>query len=170
MIYFVTENYLDNHTPLTANVDAGQISKWVKVNAENWTRKIIGTHFFESLLTKYNNQTLSMGETRIVSLLQPAIAWRAAADCALDLTFQLKNKGITTQSGDNSESADMQDVQFVMSHYNQKAAIYEAEIFEFLQIKQNADIYPDFTSSDNIDSRAKNCGEGNNYSKSIIII
>jgi len=61
-VFFITEEWIKANTPLTQNIDAKDISVWTAVNAENWVRKIIGTHFFNDLLTKYNAQTLSSNE------------------------------------------------------------------------------------------------------------
>jgi hypothetical protein len=169
-IYFITEDWIEKHTPITANVDAKEVSPWVQTNAENWVRKIIGTYFFDDLLTKYNAQTLSSDEQTIVELMQPAIAWRAASDCSFALSYQLKNKGIQTQSGDYSAAAELKEVQFNMEFYNQKAAIYEAAIYEYLAITANKNLYANYISILNTDSRAKDCGKGPGYNKSIMAI
>lgn len=170
-IYFCTENWIEKNTPITANIEASEVSKWIQVNAENWVRKIIGTYFFNDLLTKYNNQTLSSDEKTIVNLMKPAIAWRAASDAAFALSYQLKNKGIQVQNGDYSSSVALNEVQFTMQHFADKAGIYEGAIYDYLAVKANADLYANFNSSLNDDSLAKKCGgDKNGYNKSIMII
>ena len=153
MIYFVTEQWLENNTPITSNVDATDVSIWLTVNAENWVRKIIGTYFFNDLLKKYNNQTLSADEITLVDMMKPAIAWRAASDAVYGLSYQLKNKGLTQQSGDYSEPSELNEVQFGMEHYAQKAANYEQVIYDYLSDYDNAELYPNFESKLNKDSR-----------------
>lgn len=171
MIYFCTENWIEKNTPITANIEASEVSVWVQVNAENWVRKIIGTYFFNDLLTKYNNQTLSSDEQTLVNLMKPAIAWRAASDAAFALSYQLKNKGIQVQNSDNSTFAQLNEVQFTMQHFADKAAIYEGAIYDYLGKKENSDLYANFNSALNNDSLAKKSGgEGNGYNKSIMII
>jgi hypothetical protein len=171
MIFFVTEQWLEKNTPITANIEASEVAVWVQVNAENWVRKIIGTYFFNDLLTKYNNQTLSSDEQTIVNLMKPAIAWRAASDAAFSLSYQLKNKGIQVQTSDNSTFAQLNEVQFTMQHFADKAAIYEGAIYDYLSKKENSDLYANYNSSLNDDSLAKKQnGTGNGYNKSIMII
>jgi len=169
MIYFVTESYLTISTPITANVDATDVTPWVRVSAENWVRKIIGTYFFNDLLTKYNAQTLSADEITIVELMKPAIAWRAASDAAFGLSFQLKNKGIQTQRGDYSDAAVLNEVQFTMQHYADKAGIYEGAIYDYLAKREYSDLYASYNSASNDDSLAKK-SRGNGYNKSIMVI
>lgn len=171
MVYFVTEQWLKTNTPITQNVDVTSITPWLRVNAENWTRKIIGTHFFNDLLTKYNAQTLSADEITLVELMKPAIAWRAASDAAFGLSFQLKNKGLQTERGDYSDAAALNEVQFTMQHYADKAGIYEGAIYDYLAKKEYSDLYSAYNSTLNDDSLAKKCGgNGNNYNKSVMVI
>jgi len=146
-VYFVTENYLKNNTPITDNVDSTDVMPWVKVASETWIRKILGLNFYNYLLDKYNAQTLSTDEETLVEYIQPAVAWRATVDCVYGLSRQLKNKGLQTQSGENSSSVDLNEVQFGMSHYEQKATYYEEILIEYL--KENKDLFPEFTDITN---------------------
>lgn len=144
LIYFVTENYIKVNTPITANVDIKEVLPLIKGAADMWTQHTLGTYFYEDLLTKYNAQTLSADEEALVALMQPSIAWRACADAVIELSYQLKNKGIQTQSGDFSASGEAKMVQFMNRHYAQKAEFYEQMMWNYL-VKNKA-LYPEFTS------------------------
>ena len=150
MIYFVTEQYLKQKTPITQNVSASDVMPFVEPAASAWMQNILGTYFFNHLLTAYNAQSLNAEELVLVAKIQPAIAWRAASDCVLGLTYQLKNKGLQKQNGENSEAVEQSEVGFVMKHYTQKAEFYESLVRKFL--KANKDDYPQFTSKQNKDS------------------
>ena len=150
MIYFVTEQYLKQKTPITQNVSASDVMPFVEPAASAWMQNILGTYFFNHLLTAYNAQSLNADELVLVAKIQPAIAWRAASDCVLGLTYQLKNKGLQKQNGENSEAVEQSEVGFVMKHYTQKAEFYESLVRKFL--KANKDDYPQFTSKQNKDS------------------
>lgn len=153
MIYFVTEAYLKQKTPITANVSATEVSKFIEPAALAWMQSILGTYFFNDLLTKYNAQTLSANEELLVAKMQPAIAWRAAEDAVVALTYQLKNKGLQKQNGDNSESVELAEAGFVMKHYSQKAEHFEYLVRSWL--KNNKDLFSVFTSTSNCDSEIK---------------
>lgn len=153
MIYFVTENYLKTKTPITKNVSSVDVLPFVEPAAAAWMQNILGTYFFLDLLAKYNAQNLSADEELLVAKMQPAIAWRAATDCVLGLTYQLKNKGLQKQSGDNSESVEQSEVGFVMRHYEQKAEFFESMCRKYLV--KNKDLFPLFTSTLNKDSELR---------------
>ena len=147
MKYWITETYLKVNTPLTKNISADEILPNVKSNSDMYIKSILGSYFYDILLTKYNNQTLSVDETTLVSYIQPIVAWRVAADCVFVLTYQLRNKGLQTQNGDNSESVDFNEVVFGMKHYNQKAEWYTNQLTEYLEI--NKLLFTDFISITN---------------------
>jgi hypothetical protein len=150
MIYFVTEQYLKQKTPITQNVSATDVMPFIEPSASSWMQSILGTYFFNDLLVKYNAQTLNGDETILVEKIKPAIAWRATVDCVLGLTYQLKNKGLQKQNGDNSESVDQTETTFVMRHYEQKAEFFEMITRKYLKL--NKDLFPEFTSNLNKDS------------------
>lgn len=153
MIYFVTETYLKSQTPITANVDVTDVTPFVRTQCEMRVQPILGTYFYKYLLAKYNAQTLTTDEETLVSYIQPVVAWRSAEDAVFGLSYQLKNKGLQTQFGDNSNSVSIQEVNFGQDHYAQKASFYEARLSNYL--KENKALYAEFTSELNKDSDLK---------------
>jgi len=150
MIYFVTENYLKTQTPITANIDVNNIVPFIKTQSDMRIMPILGTYFYTYILAAYNDQTLLPEEEELVTYIQPAIAWRSAEDAAFGLSYQLKNKGIQTQSGDYSNNVNQTEVNFVQDHYAQKASFYESRFWKYLDM--NKDLFPNFISPLNRDS------------------
>lgn len=161
--YFVTENYIKVNTPITANVNITEVLPLIKGAADMWTQSTLGTYFYNYLLEHYNAQDLTSVEETLVALIQPSVAWRAAADAVIELSFQLKNKGIQTQSGDFSANGESKMVQFMNRHYSQKAEFYEQKMWEYL-IK-NKSLYPQFTDPLNNNSACLNYCNGREGSK-----
>lgn len=153
MIYFITENWLKTNTPVTANIDAVKIFPFVQSQADMRIQPLLGTYFYKDLLTKYNAQTLNANEQLLVEKIQPAIAWRAVEDCVLSISYALKNKGIQQQSGDYSQPATFQEIAYIQNVYASKAVFYENRVVVWL--RENKDLYPNFTSSLNTDSDIK---------------
>lgn len=172
MIYFVTENYLKTNTPITNNVDVTDVMPYVRTQAEMRLMPILGTYFYNDLLTKYNAGTLSADETTLVSYIQPVVAWRSAEDAVFGLSYQLKNKGLQIQSGEFSQPATKGDITFSMDHYGQKGKWFENRLTWWLL--ENKALFSAFTSADNNDSDIKpvdDCDDGlDNYDNTMIII
>jgi hypothetical protein len=153
MKYFITENYLKDETPITANCDATDIVPWIKPAAEIRIKPILGNLFFKDLLTKYNAESLNEDEIELVLLIQPCVAWRAAAMTVYSLSRQLKNKGLQIQNGENSEGVTLNEVTFGMDHYGQISKQYEGDLIEWLV--ENKNTFPVLMSAENKGSKVK---------------
>lgn len=153
MIYFITENYLKLNTTITANVDVTDLVPFVKTASDMSVQPILGTYFYNDLLTKYNAQTLDANETLLVEAIQPCVAWQTCSDAVIGLSRQLKNKGLQSQNGDYSNSADFREIAFYTDHYAQKKDFYINRLINFLEI--NKDLFSAYTSDLNKDSNMK---------------
>jgi hypothetical protein len=150
MLYFITESYLKTNTPITANVDVNDVTPYIATQAALRVQPILGTTFYNYLLTQYNAQALLPDEVDLVEFIQPVIAWRSAEDAVFGLTYQLKNKGLQTQSGDFSASVSRSEVAFGMEHYAQKASFFEQRLIRWLLANRN--LFPIFISTTNMDT------------------
>jgi hypothetical protein len=150
MLYFITETYLKTNTPITANVDVTDVTPYIATQAQLRVQPILGTVFYKYLLNKYNAQTLTNDEQKLVEFIQPVVAWRSAEDAVFGLSYQLKNKGLQTQFGDNSGSVSRNEVAFGMEHYAQKASFFEQRLIRYLLANKNT--YPIFISHENHDT------------------
>jgi len=165
MLYFITETYLKVNTPITANVDVTDVTPYVATQAALRIQPILGTTFYNHMLAAYNAQTLTPDEVDLVEFIQPVIAWRSAEDAVFGLTYQLKNKGLQTQSGDYSASVSRNEVAFGMEHYAQKASFFEQRLIRWLLT--NKALFPIFISTANLDTDLRpmfnNCSCINQY-------
>jgi hypothetical protein len=172
MIYFVTETYLKNNTPITNNVDVTDVMPYVATQARLRIKSILGSYFYDDILTKYNAQTLDANETTLVEYIQPVIAWYSAEDAVFGLSYQLKNKGVQQQFGDYSNAVSKDEIAFNMDHYNQKAEIFEKDLIAWLL--DNKTLFPNFTSTTNKDSIVKpidDCDDDlDNYFNTLLVI
>lgn len=169
--YFVTEAYLKSgNSLLPKNLDVQEIVKFIPVIAQGWVEYMIGTHFFEDLLTKYNAQTLSADEITLVSKIQPCIAWRAAGDAINESSYQLSNKGVQKMRGDYSDAAEEKEIKARANYYIQFATMYEGKLKKYLI--DNKSLYPEFTSAYNDNSAIlKECNDGyNTYNRDITFL
>ena len=150
MLYFITETYLKTNTPITANVDVTDVTPYIATQSALRIQPILGTTFYNHMLNAYNTQTLTPDEIDLVEFIQPVIAWRSAEDAVFGLTYQLKNKGLQTQSGDFSASVSRSEVAFGMEHYAQKASFFEQRLIRWLLANRN--LFPIFISTTNMDT------------------
>lgn len=169
--YFITEAYLKNNTAITKNVDVNDIVPFIKTQSDMRIQPILGTYFYDYLLTAYNAQTLTVDEETLVTYIQPIVAWRSAEDAVFGLSYQLKNKGVQVQFGEFSNNAQNNEINFMADHFAQKASFYEKRLKFYLH--ENRLLFAEFISTDNNDSDLKpfdsSCNDSDSYASSIII-
>lgn len=149
MIYFLTENRIKNITPIMDNADFKLINPLIKTSALMWVKPILGTHFFNYLLSEYNNQSLDSDELVLVDIIQNIIGWRTASSFTLTSHSQLSNKGPQTQYGDYSDEASITRLGILTREFNSKAEFFQDDLKSYLI--NNFDKYPEFTSTNNKD-------------------
>lgn len=159
-VYFISENFIKSNGIITQNVDVKDFTPLIQFAAKAFVKKQIGSYFFDDLLAKYNNQTLSADEILLVEKMKYPILWRASAQAAITLTYQLKNKGLQKQNDDNSETVELKEATFIYDQYVQQAILFEKELKDFLIANKND--YPVYLDKLNKDSEIKNndCNNG----------
>lgn len=160
MIYFVSENFIKKNSQVTNNIKAETLTPTVELSAKAYVKPMIGSYFFNYLLTKYNDKTLSSDELLVVEKIQYAILWRVNAEAVLTLTYQLKDKGLQKQNDEFAESVELSEATFMYNNYIQYATYFQSELKQFLI--DNKDDYPEFLNTLNKDSSVRSlCSCGN---------
>lgn len=168
-IYFVTEDKLKKTTPVAKNVDMNEVIFNIRNIADMYIKSILGTYFYNDLLNKYNAQTMNTNELILLDYIQPAICWGATSESIVSVSYQLKNKGIQTQTGDFSANAEYKEVMFLVHHYADKRDFYLNNLKRYLL--DNKGLFTSFDSDLNTDSIIKDCGNGGSlFTTGIIFI
>lgn len=149
MNYFITETYLKNYTAITRNVDATDIMPLIRPSSDRYIKDILGSYFYDYMLSGYNAQSLTASEYNLYKEIQPAIAWMAAKEAVYTLTYQLKNKGLQKQDGENSSAPDQNETIMIYKHYESWGKYYLERVRKHLLI--NKDLFPEYTSDLNND-------------------
>jgi len=149
MIYFVTETFLKDNTPITGNVDAKDLAPFMRTTVTTYVYNMLGYTFTHDLLTKYNAGTLNAKESELVEFLQYMVSYYAAYDAAPHVSFRLSNKGVQSQSGDYSASEGISAVEYVRREYLKFAKVFESNTRAFLELnKDEFALYTDETNQD----------------------
>lgn len=168
-VYFLTETRLRDITPVNSNVDTQDIIFNIRNISDMYIKPILGTYFYKDLLTKYNNQTLSSDELLLLDYIQPSIAWGSCSESVITTSYQIKNKGVQTQTGDFSSNAEYKENMFLVHHYADKRDFYLNSLKTYLL--GNKSLYPNFTNVLNKDSILRDYnGDNTIFNTGIIFI
>ena len=96
------------------------------------SQPILGSDLYDDLLVKFSAQTLSTIETELVLLIKPMEAYRSAEMAIPFINFQVKNKGIQTQNGNNSNEVDTGVMSYLRKELINRAEFYTERLQTFL--------------------------------------
>lgn len=171
MIYFVTEKFLKDETPIGENIDIKKVVPFLKTAAAMRLIPVLGKLFYNDLLTKYNAQTLSVKEKELVNEIQPVVAWYAAAMALPDLNNQRTNKGQQKQSGDYSQSTGKTEQVDAQDQDTSIGRFWLNQLKDY--IKLNKEDFPVYMSKENQKNFLFECpvaDESAGFNDSILII
>jgi hypothetical protein len=160
MIYYITEQFLKNKTPITQNVDAKDLSPFMEMTVRTYIQPILGYNFNNELLEKFNDETLSPIETDLVEFIQFVVAFYATYDAIPSLTFRISNKGIQSQFGDYQNSEGVATVEYLRNNMLKFARVHESNLRAFLDL--NKAQFPTYLATINEQIEAPDKGQTRN--------
>jgi hypothetical protein len=160
MIYYITEQFLKNKTPITQNVDAKDLAPFMEMTVRTYIQPILGYNFNNELLEKFNDETLSVIETDLVEFIQFVVAFYATYDAIPSLTFRISNKGIQSQFGDYQNSEGVATVEYLRNNMLKFARVHESNLRAFLDL--NKDQFPTYLATINEQIEAPDKGQTRN--------
>jgi sulfur relay (sulfurtransferase) DsrC/TusE family protein len=160
MIYYITEQFLKNKTPITQNVDAKDLAPFMEMTVRTYIQPILGYNFNNELLEKFNDETLSVIETELVEFIQFVVAFYATYDAIPSLTFRISNKGIQSQFGDYQNSEGVATVEYLRNNMLKFARVHESNLRAFLDL--NKAQFPTYLATINEQIEAPDKGQTSN--------
>lgn len=148
-IDFISEGYFKEKIPFNTNVDFKDIAPHINISQDMFIQPILGSNFYNELLAKYEAQTLTPDEIVLVNHIKPSVAYRTALAAIPFLTYNVKNKGPQTQSGDFSTSVETSNLSYMNNLLENRAEFYEERLLNYLC--ENKNLFPGFISDNDDD-------------------
>lgn len=156
LILFVSEPYIKQYTPIGNLVQWDEIEPTTHLVQDSFIQDILGTNFYNHLQNAYSGQTLTNNEIELMNRIKPALAYRVAEQSLTFINFQIKNKGVMTQNGDYSTSADLDQFKYVRSELTNRAEFYTKRLSKYLC--ENSSLFPEYITDNNSDMKPNKSG------------
>lgn len=144
LINLISEAYIRENTVFSKNLDTKDIANNIGISQDMFLEPILGSTFYDEIQTKYSAQTLNANETALVLEIKPFLAYKAAVISLPFIHYQIKNKGIQTQSGDNSSPADNSVMFYLKKELENRAEWYNKRLERYLYLNQT--LFPTYQS------------------------
>lgn len=140
---FITVEDLRDNTVINGNVEGPILSRCIKVAQDKYVMPIIGGNLYSSLINKINAGTLTQTDINLLNgFIVPTLFEYTTYEAIPFLSLKFRNKGINKQTSPDSESASLEDLNYLSNKVLETAQFY-AEL-AIRHLKTNASDYPDY--------------------------
>lgn len=146
--FFISEEKLKQNSLINENVDDKIIRPLLIMVQDMYIQPAIGSGLYNELIDQIDNNTVTTpNNTLIVDYIQAAVIWWIMAEAPMSMTYKFRNKGVQTQTSENSSPASIEDLITVADNYKYKAEWYTKRVSNFLYA--NSTTYPLFLNAGN---------------------
>jgi len=149
---FIGEQYLRQYTVLSANLDVNLIVPNIEYAQDAYTQNILGSKFYNTLQNDYavsftGGTPMSSGETTLIMLIKPALAYRAIQSSVKLIYSQIRAKGFNHLKSEDATPSMYNEVKDLEAMFKDRAELYEKKVLTYLW--QNGNQFADYLLPDN---------------------
>lgn len=146
IIQFIDEQFLKNFTEVNENVDPKNVNPCIQRAQDMYIHPALGTDLYNALKTKVSGSTVAgVYATLMEDYIMKALPYFTIYELLLPLTTKFRNKGVQSQSGENSQPLTLEDVQTIRNEYKNKGEWYLQRMIAYLC--ENSSSFPEYTSN-----------------------
>lgn len=132
--HFISETYLKNNSPLSGNVDIGEVYPFARTAEEIYIQEALGTKLFNRLVESLNAspKDTTDNEVTLLKKVRSALLWYTIYDALPFLDIKVRNIGVVRQAGENLTSVNRDDVTYLRDQCLGKAKQYMDLVQKYL--------------------------------------
>lgn len=145
--FFISENYLKTNSPLSGNIDIGEVYPFAKTAEETYIQEAIGTKLFDRLIESLNASPQDPNSDEIVLMkkIRSCLVWLTCYDAIPFLATKIRNIGVVKQEGADLKSASESEVKDLTKKCKDKADFYMKLLQSYLCL--NSHKFPEYNCS-----------------------
>lgn len=137
---FVTEDYLKKYSIVNDNVDMGVVTPTLLKIQDMYIHPILGTALYEELKTQVDADTVTALNATLLDMVRKCVLRYLESEAAIIFSYRFMNKGIMKKNSENSQPAELNEINMLMDKFKNEAEWYAERITKYL-IENSAD-YP----------------------------
>ena len=141
---FISEVYLKRYSPITQNVDVSLIFPYVETYQVTNIMPVLGSKLYQRLALGIAANNLTANEIELLEIVRQMLVWGSTSMCIPFLSIQLRNKGVMRQGGENTETANLDEIRYLRHEANNLAEFYGKRLNEYLC--KNGNLFPEYSN------------------------
>jgi hypothetical protein len=146
-VLFISEAFVKDNTLLHENIDFKFIRPVIILCQDIHLQPKLGTTMYNQLKTQIIGSSLTAANTTLLNdYIQPMLLYWVQSEAPSAISYKFLNKGIMQQSSENSQTASLDEINFISQKYKDKAEWYTERLVSFLL--ENDTDYPAYANPD----------------------
>ena len=166
-VFLISAKTLKENSVINNNVDEMYLLPAIEYAQDAGLQPLLGTKLYNRLMDLVESRRILQEEDYKLLLdeyVTPYLLNKVTADIQIPLAFKVRNQGVVQQTGDNTYTPSMHDLQYVIQNYENKATFYSKRLSDYLCANRSK--YPEYCK---IDSSADMHSNRNAYNTSIYL-
>lgn len=162
---WISETFLKDNSIINDNVDFQTLQPVIILCQDKYIHPILGTALFDSIADQITSSSVSANNTTLLNLyVRKTLMWYILHESPPIFKYRFMNKGVMVKNSENSQPADLKEIQFLQNSFKQNAEWYAERITKFLI--DNDATYPLYRSNSDIDQIQPN---NSNFTSSLYL-
>lgn len=142
--HFISETYLKNHSPLSGNIDIGEVYPFARTAEEIYIQEAIGTKLFNRLVESLNAspRDTTANETTLLKKIRNALVWYTCYDALPFLDIKVRAIGVVRQTSETTTSVTREDISYMRKECKNKGDFYLNMVQKYLC--ENGDLFDEY--------------------------
>lgn len=158
-IFLISTQDLKDYTPISNNVDDSLLHNAIQEAQDITLQQLLGTKLYKKILALVNNDEINLpSNAQYKSLIDEyctkVILYSALHRAIPVIHYKIVNKGITTQTSENSQTTTISEMGFLMNRVKNDLEFYSNRLASYLLA--NIQLYPEYMSATKIDEITPN--------------
>lgn len=153
-IFLISTQDLKDFTVINDNVDDSLLHNAIQEAQDITLQQLLGTKLYKKILALVNNDEISLPANAQYKTLLDEYCIKVVLYSALHraipvIHYKIVNKGITTQTSENSQTTTISEMEFLMNRVKNDLEFYSNRLASYLLA--NIQLYPEYMSATKID-------------------
>jgi hypothetical protein len=149
-VLLVSAEKVKSFSNVNSNLDEQLLLPNIQISQEIGLHNILGTQFYEHILTASQAGTLTSAETTLLEdYIAPYLLWRAVYEAIPEMYMRMMNKGISIGESPNAKAVDRGDMSYLRNIHQSRYEWYSQRLQDYLQPRnEDFPLYFQYNSND----------------------
>lgn len=148
---FITPQVLKDNSVFNKNIEDNLLRKGISTAEDKYIHPLLGSGLYSAITTHINNYidsgtTIPANYKLLLDMyIVPTLIEYASVELVAYMSYKMRSKGISRQTGENTIPADLAELNYVRDNFLSSAQFYGQRLTTYL--RTNTNLFPEYYSA-----------------------